>query len=76
MQSNRDKLVHIFAGTRWQAEVVRGLLEANDIPCAVIDETIGAVTSPYSPIIGDVVVAVNDKDSKRAIDLIEENSIK
>ena len=45
--SAKEKLVEVYAGTLWQAEVVKGLLDANSIPCAVINETIGAVTSPY-----------------------------
>ena len=59
--STKGKLVEVYAGTLWQAEVVKGLLDANEIPCAVIDETIGAVTSPYSPTSGDAVVVVDEK---------------
>jgi hypothetical protein len=77
MQSeNRNKLIEVFAGTLWQAEIVKGLLEANNIQCTIIDETIGAVISPYSPAIGDVIVAVNNSDKKQAIEIIEKNSIK
>ena len=68
---NKDGLVCVYAGTLWQAEVINGLLDANGIPCAVIDETIGAVTSPYSPTSGDVIVAVDKKDEARARELIE-----
>ena len=67
----REKLVEVYAGTLWQAEVVKGLLEANAIPCAVINETIGAVTSPYSPTSGDVLVVVDEKDAPRAVEAIE-----
>ena len=67
----REKLVEVYAGTLWQAEVVKGLLEANAIPCAVINETIGAVTSPYSPTSGDVLVVVDEKDVPRAVEVIE-----
>ena len=68
----REKLVEVYAGTLWQAEVVKGLLDANEIPCAVIDETIGAVTSPYSPTSGDAVVVVDEKDKERAGEFIEQ----
>lgn len=70
--STKGKLVEVYAGTLWQAEVVKGLLDANEIPCAVIDETIGAVTSPYSPISGDAVVVVDEKDKERAGEFIEQ----
>lgn len=70
--STKGKLVEVYAGTLWQAEVVKGLLDANEIPCAVIDETIGAVTSPYSPTSGDAVVVVDEKDKERAGEFIEQ----
>ena len=69
--SAKEKLVEVYAGTLWQAEVVKGLLDANSIPCAVINETIGAVTSPYSPTSGDVIVVVEEKDKARAVEVIE-----
>ena len=72
--SAKEKLVEVYAGTLWQAEVVKGLLDANSISCAVINETIGAVTSPYSPTSGDVVVVVEEKDKARAVDVIERGS--
>ena len=69
--SAKEKLVEVYAGTLWQAEVVKGLLDANSIPCAVINETIGVVTSPYSPTSGDVIVVVEEKDKARAVEVIE-----
>ena len=69
--SAKEKLVEVYAGTLWQAEVVKGLLDANSISCAVINETIGAVTSPYSPTSGDVIVVVEEKDKARAVEVIE-----
>ena len=70
----REKLVEVYAGTLWQAEVVKGLLDANAIPCAVINETIGAVTSPYSPTSGDVLIVVDEKDVSRAVEIIEHSA--
>ena len=70
----REKLVEVYAGTLWQAEVVKGLLDANAIPCAVINETIGAVTSSYSPTSGDVLVVVDEKDVSRAVEIIEHSA--
>ena len=71
--SAKEKLVEVYAGTLWQAEVIKGLLDANSIPCAVLNETIGTVTSPYSPTSGDVLVVVDEKDKARAIEVIEKN---
>ena len=68
--STKEKLVEVYAGTLWQAQVVKGLLDANSIECAVIDATIGAVTSSYSPTAGDAVVVVDEKDCVRALEII------
>ena len=72
--SAKEKLVEVYAGTLWQAEVVKGLLDANGIPCAVIDETIGSVTSPDSPTSGDALVVVEEKYRERAVVLIEKGT--
>ena len=68
--STKEKLVEVYAGTLWQAQVVKGLLDANSIECAVIDATIGAVTSSYSPTADDAVVVVDEKDCVRALEII------
>ncbi len=72
--STKEKLVEVYAGSMWQAEVIKGLLDANAIPCAVIDESIGAVTSPYSSTAGDVLVVVDEKDKERAVEIIEKGA--
>ena len=72
--STKEKLVEVYAGSMWQAEVIKGLLDANAIPCAVIDESIGAVTSPYSSTAGDVFVVVDEKDKERAGEIIEKGT--
>ena len=73
--ANEEKLVQVFAGNLWQAQLVKGLLDANAIPCTLNDETIGAVTSSYAPKVGDVVVVVNEEDEKAALEVIEGNTI-
>ena len=73
--ANEEKLVQVFAGNLWQAQLVKGLLDANAIPCTLNDETIGAVTSSYAPNVGDVVVVVNEEDEKAALEVIEGNTI-
>ncbi|MBO7290611.1 MAG: DUF2007 domain-containing protein [Bacteroidaceae bacterium] len=73
--ANEEKLVQVFAGNVWQAQLVKGLLDANAVPCMIKDETVGAVISQYAPNIGDVCVIVAEKDEAQALKVIEENTI-
>ncbi len=57
----------IFSGNLWEAEIIKGLLQSENIPCMVRDETLGAVTSPYLTIGGQVKVLVNDEDYQAAL---------
>ncbi len=72
-KNNDERLVQVFAGTLWQAELIKGLLDSNNIPCDIKDNTIGAVTSSYAGLDGDVVIIVNKEDEERAIETIKEN---
>ena len=68
--ANKEKLVTVFTGTVWQAELIRGVLETNNIPCAIMDETIGAITSSYSGMGKGVLVVVNEEDEEKALEII------
>lgn len=68
---NKEKLAMVFSGTLWQAELIKGLLDSNDIPCAIMDETISAVTSSYAGLDGAVLVVVNEDNKARALEIIE-----
>ncbi|MBR3907639.1 MAG: DUF2007 domain-containing protein [Bacteroidaceae bacterium] len=72
---NEERLVQVFAGNVWQAQLVKGLLDANGIPCAINDETVGAVISQYAPNIGDVYVVVTEENREKALKVIKENTI-
>lgn len=71
---NEERLVQVFAGNVWQAQLVKGLLDANGIPCAINDETVGAVISQYAPNIGDVYVVVTEENREKALKVIKENT--
>lgn len=73
---DNERLVQVFAGTMWQAQIIKGLLDSNDIQCVVLDETIGAVTSPYSSTAGDAAVVVNKSDELRAIEIVKHEKSK
>ena len=70
---NKEKLVTVFTGTVWQAELIKGVLETNDIPCAIMDETIGAVTSPYAGLGKGVLVVVTEEEKEHALEIIKRN---
>lgn len=72
---NEERLVQVFAGNVWQAQLVKGLLDANSIPCAINDKTVGAVISQYAPNIGDVYVVVTEENKEKALKVIKENTI-
>ena len=69
----QNHLVKVFNGNLWQAQIVQGLLEANNIACMLKNDTLSAVTSPYTSIGGEVWVLVNDCDEEAALALIGEN---
>ncbi|MBR3977347.1 MAG: DUF2007 domain-containing protein [Bacteroidaceae bacterium] len=73
--ANDVRIVQVFAGTTWQAQLVKGLLDANGVPCMIKDETISAVTSPYATIEGEVLVVVSEEYEAQALKVIEENTI-
>ena len=73
--ANEEKFVQVYAGNLWQAQLVKGLLDANAVPCVINDETLGAVTPHYAPNVGDVYVVVNEADKDRALEVIEQNTI-
>ena len=73
---NKEKLVTVFTGTTWQAELIKGMLDTNGIPCAIMDETIGAITSSYAGTESNVLVVVNEEEKEKALDIIKENTKK
>ncbi|MBO7193859.1 MAG: DUF2007 domain-containing protein [Bacteroidaceae bacterium] len=74
--ANKEKLFTVFTGTVWQAELIKGLLDANNIPCAIMDETIGAITSSYAGTESNVLVVVNEEEKEKALEIIKENTKK
>lgn len=73
--ANEEKFVQVFTGNVWQAQLVKGLLDANAVPCMIKDETIGAVVSLYAPNIGDFYVIVAEEHEAQARKVIEESTI-
>ena len=72
-EANKEKLATVFTGTAWQAELIKGMLDTNDLPCAIMDETIGAITSSYAGFGKGVLVVVNEADKEKALELIKDS---
>lgn len=68
----KDPFVEVFGGTPWEAEVVKGLLEANNIPAMLKDETMGSITAPYAGLGGEMKVLVDKADYASALQLVNE----
>ena len=74
-RESQNKLVKVFSGSLWQAQVIQGLLEANHIVSILENETLSAVTSPYATLGGQVYVLVDIRDRDFATRLISTNSL-
>lgn len=67
--------VQVYSGNLWQAQIIQGLLEANNIICILKNNSASAVTSPYTNTAGEVLVMVDNRDTKFANIIIEECSL-
>ncbi len=69
MEENVDnsKIVEVFSGSRWEAELVKGLLESNDIVAEVKDGLISSIAPYISP---TVSVMVNEDQYEQAMEVI------
>lgn len=75
MNQDHSKLEAVYSGTRIQAEIIKGMLEANQIPSMLKDESLSAFFSTSRTACGSVKVLVNPEDRRLASRLIEENPI-
>ena len=74
-KESQHKLVKVFSGNLWQAQIIQGLLEANHIVSILEDDTLSAVTSPYATLGGEVLVLVDIRYRDSAVRLIKTNSL-
>ena len=63
--------IKVFSGAAFETEVVKGLLEANEIRCILEDHTMSALTSHYSGIGGDMRILVSPADEAEALKIIK-----
>ena len=68
-------LIKIFGGNLWQAQLVQGLLEDNNIKCILRNETMSAVTSPYATLGGEVWVLIDESEKEAAMRVLEKECV-
>ncbi len=71
----QNRLIKIFGGNLWQAQLVQGLLEDNGIPCVLRNETMSAVTSPYATLGGEVWVMIDERNREMAKSILNKECV-
>jgi hypothetical protein len=72
-ENDANKLTEVFAGTPWEAELIKGLLESNGIQTALKDGILGTLAPYLSP---EVAVFVSEQNYESAVTLINERENK
>lgn len=67
---DKSKLIEVFKGSLWEAELVKGLLEANGVKSATKDGIAFNIALPETAI--DVAVLVNEEDYEAAMQVMRE----
>ncbi len=68
MEEDKTKLIEVYKGSLWEAELVRTMLGDNDIQATTKDAMIVNLTLPANVV--DVSVWVNEKDYEPAMEVV------
>lgn len=69
-EKDTSKLIEVFKGSLWEAELVKSLLGNAEVKCALKDDMVVNVAVPATAI--DVSVLVNEKDFEAAMEVVRE----
>lgn len=69
---DKSKLIAVFTGSLWEAELVKGLLNDRGIEAAIKDGLVVNVALPESAV--NVEVLVNEADFEAAMEVVRERS--
>ena len=69
-EEDKSKLVEVFTGSPWEAELVKILLGNSDIEAVTKDGMVVNVVLPATAV--DVSVLVNEKDYEAAMEVVRE----
>ena len=65
--------IRLFSGSPWEAEIIKGLLESNDIRCVIKDGIMGTLAPYIAP---SVSVLVTEDQYEAATELIRSRNEK
>lgn len=69
-EEDKSKLVEVFKGSLWKAELVKSLIGSNNINAMLKDSMLVNIVLPETAI--DVAVLVNEKDYEAAMEVVRE----
>ena len=76
-KNDNGRIVEVFNGSRWEAELVKGLLESNNIMAELKDGLISSIAPYISPTVSvlvnddqydEAMVVINDRDKQEGND--------
>lgn len=67
-EDKKTRVVEVFSGSPWEAELVKGLLESNGINSILRDGDIAAIAPYYEG--QEVTIFVEQKDYESAMEII------
>ena len=66
-EKDYSKSIEVFSGSPWEAEIIKGLLESNDIRCVVKDGIMGTLAPYIAPAVS---IRVTEEEYEAATELI------
>ena len=70
MNQKENKPIEIYAGSSWEVELLKTILEDHQIKCFVKDEFIGTIAPHHTVGAGSVKLWISENDYERAQPLI------
>lgn len=70
-EEDYSKSVEVFSGSPWEAEMIKGLLESNEIRCVIKDGILGTLAPYIAPAVSILVL---EDEYEAAKDLIKSRS--
>lgn len=71
-EDDNSRLVEVFSGSRWEAELLKGLLGSNEIEAALKDGLMTTIAPYISP---TVSVMVTEENYEPAMEIIRNREI-